>query len=367
MQKEIITKLFHKTLYSLPCYVFFVFALCWILFKPATSLCIGLPSGWENAIVLVEIKCTDLPSEPCEKSQRMPDGSTGPMIKDRISGCLNFCKEPEDFCPINYLRFCKGPEDFYPIATGFLIKICKVTMLISNRHVLAADLAGKQLFVRARLKSGKPIRLKVSEVYGHPNPNVDIAACRLYYSKSIKMEDIDLNIIREDAFRKQGKTCIAPLSFVRPGDQAVFAGFPLVIRGVRSLVVDQEKPFVRSGIVSIVLPGDTQVGNITTHNIFLMDSWAFQGNSGSPVVIPPSVDRYKADDRDKKQAYLVGVVSAFLDFNAPIEKAVVIGGVKARVNSGLAIVQSLDGIEEIAMQFEGAERTSIEEKKAMIK
>lgn len=149
------------------------------------------------------------------------------------------------------------------------------------------------------------------------------------------MEDIDLKFIPEDAFRKQGRTCFAPLTFIRPGDQAVFAGFPLVIRGVRTIVADQETPLIRSGIVSIVLPGDTQIGKITTHNIFLMDSWAFQGNSGSPVIIPPSLTRYQSDDRIRKNARLVGVVSAFLNLNAPIEEAVIIGGVTARVNSGL--------------------------------
>ena len=63
---------------------------------------------------------------------------------------------------------------------------------------------------------------------------------------------------------------------------------------------------------------------------------------------------YQGDNRERGRAHIVGVVSAFLDLNAPIEKTVVVGGVRAKVNSGLAIVQSLDGIESIAQQFEGA-------------
>jgi hypothetical protein len=330
----------HKKIDILFPYFVFAIILYVFLFDSIFAFCIGLPAGWDNAVVLVEMRCVDMPADNCQKILKMPDGSPGPMMQDGKSGCINFCKKPGDSCPINFLDFCKKPEDFCPVATGFMMDICNVTLLISNRHVLVAGKEGQPLFVRARLKSGTPIRLIVSEVHGHPNPNVDIAACRLRYSKSIKIEDIDLNIIREDAFRKRGKTCLAPLSSVSAGDQAVFAGFPLVIGGVRALVADQETPLIRSGIVSIVLPGDTKIGNITTHNIFLMDSWAFQGNSGSPVVIPPSLIGYQGDDRDRNSARLVGVVSAFLDLNAPIEKAVVLGGVKAKVNSGLAIVQS---------------------------
>jgi hypothetical protein len=180
------------------------------------------------------------------------------------------------------------------------------------------------------------------------------------FPKTIKEEDIVLGIINEDAFRKQGKTILAPLNSVRAGDQAVFAGFPLVIQGVRALIADRETPLIRSGIVSIVLPGDTHIGNIYTHDIFLMDSWAFQGNSGSPVIIPPSIMGYQGDIRDRNIAHLVGVVSAFLDLNAPIKKAVVVGGVQAKVNSGLAIVQSIEGIEEMALLFKDAKCSEVE-------
>jgi hypothetical protein len=281
----------------------------------------------------------------------MPDGS---------SGCINYCKAPADSCPVQFLDFCKDPKGYYPIATGFTVKLCGIAMLISNRHVLNEALSGARLFVRARLKTGEPIRLYVAETHGHPDPNVDLAACRLKIPRNIKEEDIDIGFIAEDAYRKQGRSTLAALDYVRAGDEAVFAGFPLVIGGVRALVADRETPLVRSGIVSIVLPGDTRFGDKTTHDIFLVDSWAFQGNSGSPVVIPPVLMTYNNDKRERNSAKLVGVVSAFLDLNAPIEHAVVVGGVRAKVNSGLAIIQSIDGIEDIAQQFEGAECIPIE-------
>jgi hypothetical protein len=40
-----------------------------------------------------------------------------------------------------------------------------------------------------------------------------------------------------------------------------------------------------------------------------------------------------------------------------------VGGIRAKVNSGLAIVQSLDGIESMAQQFEGAKCIPIAETK----
>ncbi len=321
---------------------FFAFVAIYVFFDSFPSYALGLPNGWDNAIVLVEIQCTNLPSESCQKI---------PSIFKKKEECFNFCKKTGDTCPTSFLDFCKTPNDYYPIATGFLMVICNKVLLISNRHVLDKD---QPLFIRARLKSGKMIRLRTGEVHGHPNPNVDIAACELIKPNSIPTENIDIKPISEDSFRKEGKTIIAPLSSIRAGDQTVFAGFPLIIGGVRYLVTDHETPLVRSGIVSIVLPGDTKIGNITSHNIFLMDSWAFQGNSGSPVIMIPSLTNYNNDNRDKKSAKIVGVVSAFLDLNAPIEKTVVIGGVKAKINSGLAIVQSLNDLEEIVMKFSGA-------------
>lgn len=305
--------------------------------------------------MLVEMRCADLRSIPCAQIPKMPDGQPGPPMPDGSSGCAIFCKQPIDTCPVEFLDSCKSPNDYYAMATGFVMKICDLVLLISNRHVLNEAQKGASLFVRARLKSSNdPIRLFVGEVHGHPNPNVDIAACRLKYSKSVKMEDIAIGVIPEDAFRKQGKTCLAQLNAIRAGDQAVFAGFPLSIKGVRSLVANRETPLIRSGIVSIVLPGDTQIGDKTFCDVFFMDSWAFRGNSGSPVIIPPTLIGYQNDQRERNSAHLVGVVSAFLDFNAPVEKAVVLGGVGAKINSGLAIVQSMNGLESMVEQFEGA-------------
>ncbi len=343
-----------------------VVAGCCLLMCPAVSLSIGLPVGWDAAVVLIEKRCTDMPSVPCSNIATMPDGKPGPVMPDGKSGCLKFCKTPTDSCPVQCLDFCKSPKDYCPIATGFVLRLCGVNMLVSNRHVLVEAQSNKPLFVRTRLKSGEPIRLIVGEVLGHPKPNVDLAACRLLYSKSVKQEDIAIGIINEDAYRQQGQSVFAPLNAVRAGDEAVFAGFPLVIVGVRDLVTDRETPLVRSGIVSIVLPGEVKFRGKSAHDIFLVDSWAFRGNSGSPVVIPPSLIGYQGDDRNRQNAHIVGVISAFLDFNAPIEQAVVVGGVRAKVNSGLAIVQSLDGIESMAQQFDGAKCIPLAETKPAV-
>lgn len=336
-----------------------VFACCFLL-QSAASDGMGLPEGWEKAVVLVEVKCADLPSVPCSAIPSLPNGEPGPLMPDGKSGCANFCIKPTGSCPVQFLDICKSPTGYAPIATGFIMQICGVTVLVSNRHVLAEAEGRKQLFVRARLKSGEQMRFLVGEMHGHPNKDVDIAVAQLQYDETqIKSDDIVVGVIPEDVYKQQGKTCLASLATIRAGDQAVFAGFPLVIRGVRGLVANQETPLVRSGIVSMVLPGDNKIGERTFHDIFLMDSWAFQGNSGSPVVIPPSPIGYQNDQRERNSAHLVGVVSAFFDLDAPIEQAVIVGGVKAKVNSGLAIVQSIEGIELLVQQIKGAKCNTI--------
>lgn len=333
--------------------VYSIVVACCLFMQPNISQSMGLPSGWEKAVVLVEKRCTDLPAVPCANIPPLLTGEPGLVMPDGKSGCAAFCKAPTNTCPVQFLDLCKRPTDYYPIATGFTLHMCDVSILVSNRHVLAESESGSQLFVRGRLKSGEQVRLLIKNVRGHPNKNVDLAISQLLYPRLVKNQDISIGVIPEDAYRKQGKTTLGALRAVHAGDEAVFAGFPSIL-GVRGLFADKETPLIRSGIVSIVLPGDSRIGDKTFHNIFLMDSWAFKGNSGSPVVIPPSVIGYEGDNRDRKNARIVGVVSAFINLDAPIEQTAIIIGVKAKVNSGLAVVQSLEGIEDMVNQFDGA-------------
>jgi hypothetical protein len=274
----------------------------------------------------------------------MPDGS---------SGCASWCSLPAQVCPLDNVDYCKAASDYFPGATGFLVEMCGKSLLVSNRHVL--DI-GVPLFVRTRFKeSGDPLRLSVGEVRAALDSNVDLAVASVRGPRFLRAGDLQIQAIPEDKLRAEGRTALAPLDSIHPGDEAVFAGFPVSLAGVRDLVKNRETPFVRSGVVSIVLPGKNEVRDATLQDVFLVDSWAFQGNSGSPVVLVPNFMTYQGEERSSRgEAKLVGVVSAFIDLNAPIEKAAVVRGVSAKVNSGLAVVQSIEPLEDTVKQFPDA-------------
>lgn len=315
---------------------------------------LGLPPGWEKAIVLIEAQCSASKMVSCAEFPLMPDGSTvGPAMPDGSSGCKAWCDLPAKECPVaGNLDYCKSPTDYFPDATGFLIQMCGGSRLVTNRHVLepAAPRA-----IRVRSAAGAPVWLEIGAVRFPADANIDLAIASIRKPASgFKDLPLQVGIINEDALRAQGKTALAPMSDSRPGDDVVFAGFPASIRSVRRLFQDQETPLVRSGIVSLLLPGTHEIGDATVQDALLVDSWAFQGNSGSPVVLPPSLINYDSDDRDRKQAKIVGIISRLINLHAPIDKAVVVSGVATRVNAGLAIVQSLDSLEETIRRFPGA-------------
>jgi hypothetical protein len=78
------------------------------------------------------------------------------------------------------------------------------------------------------------------------------------------------------------------------------------------------------------------IGDREIADIFLLDSWAFPGNSGSPVFWKPTITMYSDRGFMIERPYIIGVVSAILP------------------NTGLAIIQAADGIESTVAQFPGA-------------
>jgi hypothetical protein len=318
---------------------------------------LGFPEHFDSAVALIEKRCADLPSVGCWNTIKNPDGSDGSLVS-ALKECQPYCTTEASSCPLSYLPFCPTPDDFFPIATGFLLQLCGFDpVLVSNRHVLVSEEAISDVYVRARLSNGDAVRLPLKLLRGHANPHVDLAVgLPAFPAGGLPAgQKVTIGHIPEDETRRdKGSSWFRPISHLRAGDSAAFAGFPLAIGGVRALLADRETPLIRAGIISLVLPGTTKIGSYTFHDVFLMDSWAFQGNSGSPVLIPPVMNAYVGDDRERDRAFLVGVVSAFIDFDAPIERAVVLGGVRAKINSGLAVVQSLDGLEDVVATLPGA-------------
>lgn len=103
-----------------------------------------------------------------------------------------------------------------------------------------------------------------------------------------------------------------------------------------------DAPIFRGGVVSQKFPGSTRLkmdgGVRDLKDIFLIDAWAFPGNSGSPVFLRPSALRYTVDrpNVNLTRPYIAGVQGAAM------------GG------TGLTIVYGADGIEAVAAQFPDA-------------
>jgi hypothetical protein len=236
--------------------------------------------------------------------------------------------------------------DFCPGATGFLMQICGKTLLVSNRHVYSEQKA--PLFVRFKKKNGDDVRFPIGlEWRGHPNESIDIAASTIQVPDGMSADDLNTTSFNEDKDRtaQNPQSFIMKFADVRVGDDVMFLGFPTSIPQIREILKNKSTPLLRSGVVSLKLPGETKQSGLTAKDVLLIDSWAFQGNSGSPVFYRPTIGSYSNDrpHLNRSRPYIIGLISAFLPWPAP-------GG----VNSGLAVVESGDGIEQTAAQFPGA-------------
>lgn len=310
-----------------------------LLVAATRASAIGLPKGWEKPIALIEyprpagITCggKQTTDDPAEKDK--------PQEKE----------QPE---------YCSG-------ATGFVVVICGQTLLFSNRHVFGEAQKEKiPLFIRWRHSSGDPVRLPVGRTWkAHPDPKIDIAASLVVRPADLKQEELEAQFFPED----HDRTSETPSSFflkqnqLRPGDDILMVGFPGSIPGVQEILEASDQPLFRAGVVSMILPGETTIDGKPFKDVLLVDSWAFQGNSGSPVFLLPSFFKYQGDDRPevkRNRPYIIGIVSDFLNWQAEISLAQhsvqPIARPVANTNAGLAIVQAADGIETVAREFPGA-------------
>lgn len=298
---------------------------------------IGLPKDWEKAIAMIEYLRP--PGKTCDKKETTTDRTdkSKPQESD----------QPD---------YCTG-------ATGFFMTICGRTLLFSNRHVFRkAEAEQIALFVRLRDKSDELVRLPVGKTWkAHPDVRIDLAASLVSIPTGIQQEDLLIYWFNEDQDRKSEEPTSFLLSLVqlRPGDDILMVGFPSSIPGVGRIFEASDEPLFRAGVVSTTLPGETTIDKEPVKDVILVDSWAFQGNSGSPVFLLPSFFHYRGDDRPgvkRNRPYIIGVVSDFLAW--PAETGLRLKQrarkITADTNAGLAIVQSADGIETVAKEFPGA-------------
>jgi hypothetical protein len=304
-------------------------ALFFVLSMATQSSSIGIPSGWDRGVYVIETK--------------RPDGHLCPPgVAPAPSPSAGF-----------------AIPDYCPGATGFLVHICNLTILVSNRHVLASA-SETPLFIRTPLKAGGIIRSPLGEWRKHPDPLIDVAAVKPMIPSGYKMDDLDVAIFDEDGARRAGGTLLLRFADLRAGDEMSLLGYPISIPAISHVLAERNTPILRGGIVSATLPGMTVAdGKPRWRDVFLVDSWAFQGNSGSPVFSRPTFLRFPDDrpDVDLSKPRIIGVVSEFLNWGAGI---VAVPSQTQRVNaaavtnSGLAVIQSADAIEQVAKEFVGA-------------
>jgi S1-C subfamily serine protease len=166
-----------------------------------------------------------------------------------------------------------------------------------------------------------------------PDPDIDLAAMRIQYpilkAANLKVEFIpnDQTAVSRDEMKARG---------IAAGDDVFVLGFPLGLNGKQRNYLT-----VRQGIIARV--NDMLDGSSKT---FLIDSFAFPGNSGGSVILKPELFSVVGTPA-QRQAVLVGMA---LSYQPYIERAISEQTKRPRVtfetNSGLATVLPVNYIDD---------------------
>jgi len=231
--------------------------------------------------------------------------------------------------------------------------------LVTNRHVLAGL---SKAYLRCNPQADKHARefdLSLFDEdkplwFTHPDEEVDVAVM-----------PINFDLLQESGMQVayfQGDQHSAAIDAmnalgVTEGDFAYVFGFPMGLVGEHRNAV-----IVRSGTLARVR--DTLA---RTSKIFLVDAFAFPGNSGGPVVLKPEAVAI-AGTKPQLVPYLIGIVQAYVPYQ---DIAVSLQTGRPRVifeeNAGLAAVHPVDFIIEtivarVAPRVEKRNPTRIEKR-----
>jgi len=207
-----------------------------------------------------------------------------------------------------------------PIGTGFLIQTDNNhILLVSAKHVVndESNQIKKGLAYRINLQSGKSKIISDESLFKAGcgswflSKSADVAVRFLY-----RYPDSDVITIPQAMFLKDEN--------VQPGTPSLILGFPM---GLRS--DDYAMPILRSSLVALKTP-----------DYYILDGFAFPGNSGGPVVYMPShqIGGIKLSNYIDKQM-LIGVISSYIPY---IDTAVSVQTKRPRItfeeNAGLCRV-----------------------------
>ncbi|MDI6892412.1 MAG: serine protease [Actinomycetota bacterium] len=240
---------------------------------------------------------------------------------------------------------CAKPPVFL---VGFIAKDSKnpakrqyYVFLVTNKHVFSGDKSYVDL--RFNKKDGRSEIFRQELVFpnnesrwkAHRNEKVDLAVLSVNPG-ILKEHNIDYQFFPEEIFSyyRNFKNI-----GIEVGDDVYILGFPLGISGDI-----QNYACAKWGIISRM---DKEL--ISKNKAFLIDSSIFPGNSGSPVVLKPTITSL-AGTPAVSSAYLLGVVSGYIPYeeglythqtNPPSLVSL------SRENSGLSFVVPIDFVKQI--------------------
>ncbi len=185
-----------------------------------------------------------------------------------------------------YLRYIDSPKDTHGNTIRWELQICEKT--------LQRDAHGAPVI----LSDGSPV--VTTRKLWTPHPSVDLAAMQLppTLSDSVPpdMKAFRISDILNDALQREWDIGASDETFI-------LAFHPGIMNGEPSSAV------IRHGTIAFFPSGaDT----------FLVDSFVFPGNSGSPVILKPTIVNLKGYQftvsGNARQAYLLGVVVEFIPY-----------------------------------------------------
>jgi hypothetical protein len=184
----------------------------------------------------------------------------------------------------------------------------------------------------------------------HPDPKIDIAVVVVDLNKA-KQQGFEPDWFASDA-HAANKEKLKSLE-VSAGDGIFALGFPMNLAGEqRNYVIVREGVIAR---ISEMLDGASQT--------FMVDSFVFPGNSGSPVVLRPEILSI-AGTKSQNTAYLIGIVLSYIPYqDVAISPQTGRARISFEENSGLAQVLPVDYIDETIKAYIDSVNATAQKKK----
>ncbi len=245
-------------------------------------------------------------------------------------------------------------KEFICIGTGFIVgypnkasgaEDRRFSFIITNRHVLDGV---SDFVISVNKKSGGIANfdlnvsnlLKANHLFFHSNSNIDICAISINIDFMVKNEGEVKNI---NIF-KQAFTINEMKSYpIYEGNPVYSIGFPMNL-----VDRDSKHPIVRGGIISRI---SNLYNKPKSEKVFLVDSFTFPGNSGSPVFLGVETNSFPTAKAINTN-HLIGILNAFIPYSEYLRSTQTNRiRIVEEQNSGLTNVIAVDHIIELVEMF----------------